>query len=85
MFASVSSRCIGFVVTRNSFGRQSRRTLSASQRNFMSTQPVEQPAEDELGIMLILGKPGGGKGTISGKILKVRTHGSNVMVAASTS
>lgn len=43
---------------------------SACQRSFMSTQPVMAP-EDESTLMLILGKPGGGKGTISGKILEV--------------
>lgn len=37
----------------------------------MSTQPLASP-EYEAQLMLILGKPGGGKGTISGKILKVR-------------
>jgi len=42
------------------------------QRSFMSTQPVSMP-EDESTLMLILGKPGGGKGTISGKILQVRS------------
>ena len=41
-------------------------------RSFMSTQAVTFPAEDESNMILILGKPGGGKGTISGKILKVR-------------
>jgi hypothetical protein len=40
----------------------------------MSTQPLESP-EEESQMMLILGKPGGGKGTISGKILKVRHFG----------
>lgn len=35
----------------------------------MSTQPLASP-EYEAQLMLILGKPGGGKGTISGKILK---------------
>lgn len=38
------------------------------ERNFMSTMPLSQPAE-EGHFMLILGKPGGGKGTISKKIL----------------
>lgn len=36
----------------------------------MSTQALAEP-EQESNILLILGKPGGGKGTISGKILKV--------------
>jgi DNA-binding NtrC family response regulator len=47
-----------------------RRTATA-RRSFMSTQAV---AEEECKV-LILGKPGGGKGTISGKIIQVRaTH-----------
>ena len=33
---------------------------------------MEAEAEEETHFALILGKPGGGKGTISGKILKVR-------------
>jgi hypothetical protein len=37
----------------------------------MSTQPLATEEEDVAQIMLILGKPGGGKGTISGKLLKV--------------
>jgi hypothetical protein len=47
----------------------------AQQRSFMSTQPLDTPVvpDYESQMMLILGKPGGGKGTISGKILKVRT------------
>ena len=32
---------------------------------------MEAEAEEESRFALILGKPGGGKGTISGKILKV--------------
>lgn len=36
----------------------------------MSTQAVTFPVEEEANMLLILGKPGGGKGTISGKILK---------------
>mmetsp|Transcript_35984 Transcript_35984/g.74808 ORF Transcript_35984/g.74808 Transcript_35984/m.74808 type:complete len:254 (-) Transcript_35984:184-945(-) len=38
-------------------------------RSFMSTQAASFP-EEEAQMVLILGKPGGGKGTISGKILK---------------
>jgi len=38
-------------------------------RSFMSTQAVSLP-EEESAMILILGKPGGGKGTISCKILK---------------
>jgi len=40
------------------------------QRNFMSSMPVHDAAEDESNFLLMLGKPGGGKGTISKKILK---------------
>ena len=43
----------------------------SQQRSFMSTQIQEAPMVEEASMMLILGKPGGGKGTISGKILKV--------------
>jgi hypothetical protein len=39
--------------------------------NYMSTQPCSSPEEDIVQMMLILGKPGGGKGTISEKLLKV--------------
>jgi hypothetical protein len=39
--------------------------------NYMSTQPCSSPEEDAVQMMLILGKPGGGKGTISEKLLKV--------------
>ena len=54
--------------------RRSGRT--ALLRSFLSTQtqtqtqPVAAP-DEEARILLILGKPGGGKGTISGKVLKV--------------
>jgi hypothetical protein len=41
------------------------------QRNYKSTQAVERP-EEESHFLLILGPPGGGKGTISKKMLKVR-------------
>lgn len=46
-------------------------TVTAGSRHFMSSMTVERPAEENH-FALILGKPGGGKGTISGKILKVR-------------
>lgn len=36
----------------------------------MSSMPVHDAAEDESNFLLMLGKPGGGKGTISKKILK---------------
>jgi hypothetical protein len=36
-----------------------------------STPMMEAVAEEESHFALILGKPGGGKGTISGKILEV--------------
>ncbi|KAG7353675.1 adenylate kinase-domain containing protein [Nitzschia inconspicua] len=44
-------------------------TSAAVSRHFMSSMTVERPAEEKH-FALILGKPGGGKGTISGKILK---------------
>lgn len=37
----------------------------------MSTQPLDNPEPDESKLQLILGRPGGGKGTISKKILEV--------------
>ena len=43
------------------------------QKHCMSTQTMSEPLNDAARnhhTMLILGKPGGGKGTISGKILK---------------
>ena len=42
----------------------------------MSSSPMmmEASAEEESHFALILGKPGGGKGTISGKILQVRFY-----------
>lgn len=43
----------------------------ATARHFMSSMTVASP-EEENHFALILGKPGGGKGTISGKILQVR-------------
>ena len=47
--------------------------LSAFNNRSMSATPLmEAEAEEESRFALILGKPGGGKGTISGKILKVR-------------
>lgn len=46
-----------------------RRLPAAVQRSYMSSMMVAAP-EDESHFALILGKPGGGKGTISGKILK---------------
>lgn len=41
-----------------------------SKRSMSSTSMMEAEAEEESRFALILGKPGGGKGTISGKILK---------------
>lgn len=41
-----------------------------SYRSMSSTPMMEAEAEEESRFALILGKPGGGKGTISGKILK---------------
>ena len=45
-------------------------SLSSAQRSYMSTQPLPSP-EEEPHMLLVLGKPGGGKGTICGKLLKV--------------
>jgi hypothetical protein len=52
--------------------KQLRRAFSSGskQRNFMSSMIAAAP-EEEGHFALILGKPGGGKGTISCKILKV--------------
>jgi hypothetical protein len=47
------------------------RTIRTQRGCSMSTQPLATEEEDVAQIMLILGKPGGGKGTISGKLLKV--------------
>jgi len=46
-----------------------RLSTAPKQRSFMSSMTVSAPEED-CHFALILGKPGGGKGTISGKILK---------------
>jgi nucleoside-triphosphate--adenylate kinase len=46
-----------------------RRCSTSAQRNFMSSMTAAAP-DEECHFALILGKPGGGKGTISGKILK---------------
>jgi hypothetical protein len=59
----------------NSNPTTSTTTLSSIQvavvnRHFMSSMTVASPQEENH-FALILGKPGGGKGTISGKILKV--------------
>ena len=47
-----------------------RTVMSGQKKGFMSSMSVAAP-EEESHFALILGKPGGGKGTISGKILKV--------------
>mmetsp|Transcript_12556 Transcript_12556/g.19444 ORF Transcript_12556/g.19444 Transcript_12556/m.19444 type:complete len:264 (+) Transcript_12556:179-970(+) len=44
-------------------------SMNIMSRSFMSTMSLSHPEEDSH-FLLILGKPGGGKGTISGKILK---------------
>jgi hypothetical protein len=56
-----------------SLSRSSLREFSSASklRNFMSSMTAAAP-DEEGHFALILGKPGGGKGTISGKILKVR-------------
>lgn len=52
-------------VTRTALG-------SSRHRDFMSTLTLAAPDDLECRFLLILGKPGGGKGTISEKILDVR-------------
>jgi hypothetical protein len=47
-----------------------RTVMSGQKKGFMSSMTAAAPEEDSH-FALILGKPGGGKGTISGKILKV--------------
>ena len=48
--------------------------LPIFRNRWMSSTPMmEAAAEEESHFALILGKPGGGKGTISGKILQVRS------------
>ena len=49
--------------------RQLLATVRTASRSFMSTQALPSP-EEETSMVLILGKPGGGKGTISGKIIQ---------------
>lgn len=53
--------------------RATRLPQYTAQRCQMSTQPCNAPEEETIQMMLILGKPGGGKGTISEKLLKVRS------------
>jgi hypothetical protein len=47
-----------------------KRCYTSKQRTYMSSMTAQSPDEENR-FALILGKPGGGKGTISGKILKV--------------
>ena len=71
----VSSSLGGSTSKRAAVALRRQRTFSTGvKRNYMSTQPLASP-EEEPRMMLILGKPGGGKGTISNKILKVRGVG----------
>jgi adenylate kinase family enzyme len=63
---TLSVRAVGGV--RRAAGTMAENCLSCAQRSYMSTQPLSSP-EEEPQMMLILGKPGGGKGTISGKLL----------------
>jgi len=55
------------LLTRNAIVSKS---LSTDNDRPMSSMMMEAEAEEETHFALILGKPGGGKGTISGKILK---------------
>lgn len=60
---------LSLLATRSVAARRTVIGKSGIIRSFMSTQAVSAP-EDEANMLLILGKPGGGKGTISGKILE---------------
>jgi len=74
MFATYCIRVsssLGGTSKRAAVALRQRTFSTAVKRNYMSTQPLASP-EEEPRMMLILGKPGGGKGTISNKILKVR-------------
>ena len=53
--------------------RRSSQSLATpfQQRSFMSTQSVEAPEVVESHFLLILGPPGGGKGTLCKKMLAV--------------
>jgi len=71
MFATCTVGVSRAVVGGNCRATMRRSFSTAVKRSYMSTQPVAAP-EEEPRMMLILGKPGGGKGTISKKILQVR-------------
>jgi hypothetical protein len=73
--------CFERVESLRNFGNLHRHRLLCSHNNNtfirrLSTTTVLEPSDDQAvqrrHILLILGKPGGGKGTISGKILQVR-------------
>jgi len=54
----------------SSFSSAGKHIVCASGRTMSSSPMMEASAEEESNFALILGKPGGGKGTISGKILE---------------
>lgn len=62
-----------YVKTLNSTFSSDRESVD-NNRPMSSTPMMEAYAEDESRFALILGKPGGGKGTISGKILQVSSR-----------
>ena len=71
-----ASAAIAVATTASSSSSSSFRTTPRLQQytakcNYMSSQPCTSPEEEVVQMMLILGKPGGGKGTISEKLLKV--------------
>ena len=71
---SQSITSAGFLLIRN-VSTLSENLSAVANRSMSSTPMMEAEAEEESRFALILGKPGGGKGTISGKILKVsRKH-----------
>ncbi len=67
---SQSITSAGFLLIRN-VSILSENLPAVGNRSMSSTPMMEAEAEEESRFALILGKPGGGKGTISGKILKV--------------
>jgi len=69
MFVISVVRCQSAQPLRRSFSSSTKVSPVMQQRSFMSTQAHETPEEDSH-FLLILGPPGGGKGTISKKMLQ---------------
>jgi len=78
VMSSSSSSVAASAAAASAAGQYNCRYLSKN----MSSSPMmmEAHAEEESHFALILGKPGGGKGTISGKILKVRFYYSSAQL-----